>query len=108
MKIRVLGSGCSRCEALYAEAQKVIAASGIKVALEEVEEIDEIVKYDVLMTPVLVLDEEVKASGRIPRRSEIVSWITAAAGKASAEAFDRPTDVPREDLEWGRRLPLSR
>ena len=84
MKIKVLGPGCSKCKKLYAEAEKAIASSGITVALEKVEKIDEIMKYNVMMTPALVLDEEVKASGRIPPSSEIVSWITAAAAKASA------------------------
>ena len=84
MKIKVLGTGCSKCKKLYAEAEKAIAASGMSVALEKVERIDEIMKYGVMVTPALVIDEEVKASGRIAPASEIVSWLTAAAVKASS------------------------
>jgi small redox-active disulfide protein 2 len=81
MKIRVLGTGCPKCKKLYAEAEKAIAASGVPVEIEKVEKIDEIMKYGVMMTPALVIDGEIKASGRIPPSSEIVSWITTAAAK---------------------------
>ncbi len=79
MKIKVLGTGCAKCKLLYAEAEKAIAASGVSVNLEKVEKVDEIMKYNVMMTPALVVGEVVKSSGRIPATSEIVSWITAGA-----------------------------
>jgi small redox-active disulfide protein 2 len=84
MKIKVLGTGCAKCKLLYAETQKAVTASGVGVELEKVEKIDEIMKYGVMMTPALVIDEQVKASGRIPPAPEIVSWIMIAATKASA------------------------
>jgi small redox-active disulfide protein 2 len=79
MKIKILGTGCAKCKKLYAEVEKAIANSGKTVELEKVEQIDEIMKYGVMMTPALVLDEEVKSSGRIPAPSEIASWISAGA-----------------------------
>ena len=79
MKIKVLGTGCPKCKKLYAEAEKAIASSGVKVDLEKVEQITEIIKYGVMSTPGLVIDEEVKASGRIPKSDEIASWIKMAA-----------------------------
>jgi small redox-active disulfide protein 2 len=84
MKIKVLGTGCAKCKLLYTEAQKAVAASGVGAELEKVEKIDDIMKYGVMMTPALVIDEQVKASGRIPPAPEIVSWIMTAAAKASA------------------------
>ena len=84
MKIKVLGTGCAKCKMLYAEAGKAVTASGIEVELEKVEKIDEIMKYGVMMTPALVIGEEVKVSGRIPPAAEIVSWIMTAAAKESA------------------------
>ena len=83
MKIRILGTGCPKCKKLFAEAEKAIAASGVAAELEKGEQIAEIVKYGVMMTPALVLDEEVKASGRVPPVPEMVSWIRTAAAKAS-------------------------
>jgi small redox-active disulfide protein 2 len=84
MKIKVLGTGCAKCKQLYAEAEKAIASAGMPVDLEKVEKIDDIMKYQVMMTPALVLNEEVKAAGRIPKSAEIVTWIMTAAAKASA------------------------
>jgi small redox-active disulfide protein 2 len=84
MKIKVLGTGCPKCKKLFAEAEKAIAASGATVELEKVEKLDEIMKYAVMMTPALVVNEEVKASGRIPPSSEILRWIT------NADAQKRP------------------
>ncbi len=82
MKIMVLGTGCPKCRKLYSETEKAIAASGVKAELEKVEKIDEIIKYGVMATPSLVINEEVKSSGRIPQRDEIVSWIASAAKSA--------------------------
>jgi small redox-active disulfide protein 2 len=75
MKIKVLGTGCAKCRKLYAEAEKALASSGVKAELEKVEKIEEIIQYGVMVTPALVIDEVVKASGRIPKSEEIVSWI---------------------------------
>ena len=81
MKIKVLGPGCVKCKQLFTEAERAVASSGLQVELEKVEKIDEIMKYGVMITPSLVIDGEVKASGRVVPASEIASWITAAAGK---------------------------
>jgi len=83
MKIKILGTGCPKCKKLYAEAEKAVASSGVAAELEKVEKIEEIMKYGVMMTPALVIDEEVKASGRIATAAEIVTWITTAAARAS-------------------------
>lgn len=83
MKVSVLGTGCPKCRKLYAEAEKAVAASGVGAELEKVEKIDEIMKFGVMMTPALVVDGEVKASGRIPSEAEIASWITTAAARES-------------------------
>jgi small redox-active disulfide protein 2 len=83
MKIKVLGTGCAKCKKLYQETEKAIVASGISVELEKVEKLDDIMGYGVMMTPALVIDEEIKAAGRIPQSAEIVSWIMTAAAKNS-------------------------
>jgi small redox-active disulfide protein 2 len=83
VKILVLGTGCAKCKKLYAEAEKAIAASGAAAELAKVERIDEIMRFGVMTTPALVIAGEVKSSGRIPSTAEIVTWISAAAAKAS-------------------------
>lgn len=78
MKVKVLGTGCAKCKRLYQEAEKAIAESGKNVELEKVENIEDIMNYGVMMTPALVVNEEVKSSGKIPRTTEMVAWINAA------------------------------
>jgi len=78
MRIKILGTGCPKCRRLYAEVEKAISASGVALEIEKIEDIDEIVEYGVMMTPCLVIGDEVKSSGRIPSAAEITAWITAA------------------------------
>ncbi|MFH1261992.1 MAG: thioredoxin family protein [Pseudomonadota bacterium] len=81
MKIQVLGPGCTKCKKLYAETEKAVAASGLTVELEKLENMADIMKFRVMMTPALVVDGEVKSAGRIPETSEIVTWLMNAAAK---------------------------
>ncbi len=83
MKIQILGTGCAKCKRLYAEAEKAVSAAGVPAQLEKIEKIDEIMEFGVMMTPALVVDGEVKSTGRIPPVSEIASWLTTAAAKES-------------------------
>ena len=81
MEVKVLGSGCAKCKKLYAETEKAIAQAGVAATLTKVEKIDEIMTFGVLMTPALVVNGEVKCSGRIPGIAEISGWLTTAAAK---------------------------
>ncbi|HNU67905.1 MAG TPA: thioredoxin family protein [Myxococcota bacterium] len=82
MTVKVLGTGCPKCKKLYAEAEKAIAESGLSVGIEKVEKINEIMDYGVMMTPALVVGDQVKSTGRIPATAEIVAWIVEAAKTA--------------------------
>jgi small redox-active disulfide protein 2 len=79
MEIKILGSGCSSCKRLYAQAEKAIAQAGLAAAITKVEGIEDIAGYGVMRTPALVIDERVVASGRIPDAAEIATLIRAAA-----------------------------
>jgi small redox-active disulfide protein 2 len=75
MELKVLGMGCANCRRVYANAKKAIEELGVDVALEKVENIDEIISFGVLMTPAVVIDGVVKASGRIPSTEELKQWL---------------------------------
>lgn len=81
MDVKVLGSGCAKCKKLYEEAEKALASSGVAATLAKVETLDEILAFRVLMTPALVVAGEVKAAGRIPSQTEMVTWFVNAAAK---------------------------
>ncbi len=78
MKIKILGGGCSRCERLEKLAREAAGELGVEAVFIKVKDIDEIMAYNVMNTPALVINEEVKSSGRIPRKEEIAEWIRAA------------------------------
>jgi small redox-active disulfide protein 2 len=79
MDIKILGTGCSKCKQLYADADKAIKELGIAATITKVEKISEIMPYHVFMTPALVINGEVKAAGRLPTAAELTNWLTTAA-----------------------------
>lgn len=75
MKIKILGTGCMKCEKLEKETINALAELGVVADVEKVTELDKILEHDVMMTPGLVVNEKVKVFGRVPRREEIKKWI---------------------------------
>jgi len=65
MKIQVLGSGCPKCRTLTERVEEAVAALGLDCEIEKVTEINEIVKFGVMMTPGLVIDGDVKSAGKL-------------------------------------------
>jgi len=70
-KLQILGTGCPKCKKLYEATQQAVKELGIEVEVTKVEDINEIIKFNVMMTPALAIDGEVKVVGRIPRLEEI-------------------------------------
>ena len=64
-EIRILGSGCSKCEILAKRAEEAVAELGAEYRVVKVKDIQEIMKYGVMMTPGLVIDGEVKSVGKV-------------------------------------------
>ncbi|MEM2916205.1 MAG: thioredoxin family protein [Candidatus Woesearchaeota archaeon] len=75
MIISILGTGCPKCKELEANARKAVEELKIKAEIEKVTDVGEIVDYGVMSTPAIVIDGEVKASGRIPTVEEIKEWL---------------------------------
>ncbi len=65
MEIKVLGTGCSSCKALYASVEKVIKEMNLDAVLVKEEDLEKIMSYNVMSLPALVIDEKVVAKGRI-------------------------------------------
>ena len=66
-QIRILGPGCAKCNELYDLTKEAIAALGIDCSIEKVTDITEIMNAGVMMTPALVVDGEVKITGKVPK-----------------------------------------
>jgi len=78
LTIKVLGSGCANCKRLEQIAHKVVSEMGIEADVVKVTEYPDIMAYNVLSTPGLVINEKVVSSGRIPTPAEVTTWLTNA------------------------------
>lgn len=75
MIIKVLGTGCTKCKKLEENAKKAVSESGKDVTVEKVTDFKDIMKYGVMKTPALVIDEKVKVSGRVAKVDEIIKLL---------------------------------
>ena len=75
LKIKVLGSGCSRCEMLEKMTIKAVEEMNLDASIEKVGDISEILRYSVMRTPALVINEKVLLSGKVPRMTELKSLL---------------------------------
>lgn len=70
-KIQVLGSGCAKCNKLYDLSEKAANELAVDYTIEKIADIKKIMEYDVMITPALVIDGEVKVSGKVPSLDEL-------------------------------------
>ena len=71
MEIKILGTGCPKCKTLEKLTRDVVTKNGIDATITKVEDIAEIMKYHIMATPALVVNEKVEIKGRIPSADEI-------------------------------------
>jgi small redox-active disulfide protein 2 len=75
MEIRILGTGCPRCDEVEKRTMNALVELNVAADVQKVKDINEIAKYGILGTPGLVINGKIKSSGRIPSMEEIKSWI---------------------------------
>lgn len=71
MEIKVLGPGCARCKATYNVIEKVLKDNNIEAKLTKVDDIMEMMKYNIMSTPAVVIDDVVKMKGQVPTESDV-------------------------------------
>ncbi len=74
-EIKILGTGCPKCNLLFERTNKVISENNMDCSVEKVEDIMQIMGFGVMMTPALVVDKEVKITGKVPTEDEIKAFI---------------------------------
>jgi small redox-active disulfide protein 2 len=76
MEIKILGTGCPKCKTLEKLTREVVEQNGIDANVTKVEDIYQIMKYGVMTTPAMVVDEKVIIKGRVPSLEEIKQVLT--------------------------------
>ncbi|MDO6602564.1 small redox-active disulfide protein 2 [Arenibacter algicola] len=73
--IKILGTGCPKCQSMTGVVQNVISENNIDATIEKVEDIMEIMKYNVMTTPALVIDDVITIKGRVPSKDEVLALL---------------------------------
>jgi len=76
MKIQVLGTGCPKCKKTYENVRQAVSEAGVDAEVEKVEDLKSIMEFNVMMTPAVAIDGDVKVSGKVPSVEEIKGLIS--------------------------------
>ena len=75
MDVKILGSGCLKCQRLEAMTRETASELGVPIEVEHVRDVTKMMEYPIVRTPALVVDGDVKVSGRMPSKEEISAWL---------------------------------
>ena len=78
VSVKVLGTGCKKCQNLENKVRELVASNNIDATVEKVTDIQEMVNYGIMMTPGLIINEKVKSFGIIPKDDQLLSWLKEA------------------------------
>jgi small redox-active disulfide protein 2 len=73
--IKILGTGCAKCKSMTGIVESVVQEHNINATVEKVEDIMEIMKFNVMTTPALVIDEMIIIKGRVPSKNEVLTLL---------------------------------
>jgi small redox-active disulfide protein 2 len=75
INIKILGIGCPKCRKLEEKVKEVVSVNNIPAEVTKVTDVNDMIKYNIMMTPGLVVNEKLKSSGSIPKDEQILNWI---------------------------------
>ena len=75
MNIKILGTGCPKCNQLEAVTREALKELGLEAEVEKIKDMNKIMDYPVMLTPALVIDEKVVLSGKVPKKADLITLI---------------------------------
>lgn len=75
ISVKVLGTGCKKCLTLEAKIRELVAVNNIQATVEKISDINVMMNYNIMMTPGLVINEQVKSFGIIPKDDQLLIWL---------------------------------
>lgn len=84
MEIKILGSGCAKCDTLEQTTRKAVETLGLDATIEHVTDFAQIMSFGVMTTPALVVDGQVKVAGRVPSVEDVAKLLQSSAGAADS------------------------
>lgn len=69
--IKILGTGCAKCKQTESIIRETLSEIGVQANIEKIEDIEQIMTYDVMSTPAVVLDEKIMIRGKVPTKDEV-------------------------------------
>jgi small redox-active disulfide protein 2 len=85
MVIKILGIGCPKCKRLEQLAREAAVEADVEATFLKITDMAEIMAYPIVHTPALVIDEQVKSSGRLPPKEEIIGWLRESSQSESGK-----------------------
>lgn len=75
MTVKILGTGCPKCRKLEEKVRAVVELHSIDATVEKVTDLNEMMKYNIMSTPALIINEKLKIYGNIPKDEQILAWL---------------------------------
>lgn len=75
ISVKILGTGCKKCQNLEAKVRDLVSQNNVEATIEKVTDINDMMNYGIMMTPGLVINEEVKSVGIIPKDDQLIEWL---------------------------------
>ncbi len=76
MEIKVLGPGCAKCDKTEKLIREAVAETGCDATVEKITDMMQIAAFGVVATPTVIIDNTVKCSGKVPKKQDVISWLT--------------------------------
>ena len=75
VSVKILGTGCKKCQTLETKVRDLITQNNLDASVEKVTDINKMIDYGIMMTPGLIINEEIKSIGIIPKDDQLIKWI---------------------------------